>query len=137
MSDDVRMDAGSVAAANSEQPWHPLGDVQSLFAATDADASASRPGCARTCHSVKVGGVQVALFNVDGTVYAMDDRCTHGNAYLSEGELNGFEVECPMHAGLFDVRTGAVLGAPAVRPARCHQVRVDDGAVFIRITPRA
>jgi naphthalene 1,2-dioxygenase system ferredoxin subunit len=122
--------------ALDDLPWHDIGDVKSLFAPDDAESG--QDTCAtRTAASLKVEGVQVALFNVEGQVYAIDDRCTHGNAYLSEGDLDGFEIECPMHAGVFDVRTGAVLCQPATRAARCHQVRIEDGAVFIRITPRS
>jgi len=119
----------------NELPWHDIGDVKSLFTAEDGEGSQGT--CAtKTATSMKVDGVQVALFNVEGQVYAIDDRCTHGNAWLSEGELDGFEVECPMHAGVFDIRSGAVLCQPATRPTRCHAVKIEDGAVFIRITPR-
>jgi naphthalene 1,2-dioxygenase system ferredoxin subunit len=130
-------DAARDAASDADLEWHAVGDTSTLFAADDASESPADRNCARTCASVKVAGVQVALFNVDGGLYAIDDRCTHGNAFLSEGELSGFDIECPMHAGVFDVRTGAVLGPPATRAARCHAVKVEDGAVFIRITPRA
>ncbi|AIP34186.1 rieske [2Fe-2S] domain protein [Paraburkholderia xenovorans LB400] len=74
---------------------------------------------------------KLALFNVDGNVYALDDLCTHGHARLSEGEFEGHEVECPLHAGVFDVRTGRAVCAPLTRDARCHAVKVERGDVFI------
>lgn len=80
-----------------------------------------------------VGGLALALFRVDGAIHATDDLCTHGQARLSDGFLDGWLVECPLHQGLFDVRTGAPAGAPCVRPVRTYPVKVEDGAVFVAI----
>jgi len=64
-----------------------------------------------------VGGVAVALYRVEGTYYATLDQCTHGQAQLSDGYLEGFLIECPLHQGLFDVRTGEPKGPPV--PSHC------------------
>ena len=70
----------------------------------------------------------------DGNLYAIDDACTHECASLSEGDLLGFEVECPLHFSRFDLRTGAVSSLPALEPAVTYPVEVEDGAVFV-LTP--
>jgi len=74
------------------------------------------------CSGVVVDGVKIALFRVAGNVYALDDICTHGNACLSEGDMDGFEIECPLHAGAFDIRNGKALCAPLTRDTRSHPV---------------
>ncbi|MBN1967183.1 MAG: non-heme iron oxygenase ferredoxin subunit [Anaerolineae bacterium] len=78
-----------------------------------------------------VNGYYVALFNVDGTYYAIEDACTHDDGPLAEGELHGHEIECPRHGACFDLRTGEALNPPAVTPAHRFEVRVQDGAVQI------
>ena len=84
---------------------------------------------------VEVDGVPIAIFNVNGTFYAVDDTCTHAEAYLSEGELNSeaCTVECPLHGSSFDLRTGDPLSLPAVEPVRVHRVVVADGILRIAI----
>jgi 3-phenylpropionate/trans-cinnamate dioxygenase ferredoxin subunit len=74
----------------------------------------------------------IALFHTDdGELYAIDDTCTHQDASLADGWLEGCEVECPLHASRFDLRTGAVDAPPAKRPVRIHQVTVTDGIVYV------
>ena len=75
----------------------------------------------------------VALFNVDGTVYAIDDTCTHQDASLADGWLEGCTVECPLHAACFDLRTGMPSGPPAKRPVRTHRVTVEDGLIHVHV----
>src|SRR5215831_4226704 len=62
---------------------------------------------------VEVEGKKIALFNVDGSLYAIDDTCTHRGGPLSEGVLEGKQVTCPWHGATYDVTTGGVLGPPA------------------------
>src|SRR5215471_1928576 len=76
----------------------------------------------------------IAVFNVDGTLYAIDDTCTHQDASLADGWLDGCTVECPLHASCFDLRTGLPSGPPAKVPVRTHQVVVSDGMVYVRLT---
>src|SRR5262245_55233125 len=74
----------------------------------------------------------IAVFHTeDGEVFAIDDTCTHQDASLADGWLEGCEVECPLHASRFDVRTGAVDAPPAKRPVGTHRVEVLDGVVFV------
>jgi 3-phenylpropionate/trans-cinnamate dioxygenase ferredoxin subunit len=78
------------------------------------------------------GDVAIAVFNVDGEYYAIEDVCTHDGGELTGGELRGFEIECPRHGARFDVRSGAALCAPAYEPTAAFPVRIDDGIVFTR-----
>ncbi|GLY54538.1 bifunctional 3-phenylpropionate/cinnamic acid dioxygenase ferredoxin subunit [Lentzea sp. NBRC 102530] len=75
----------------------------------------------------------IALFNVDGVLYAIDDTCTHQDASLSEGWLEGCFVECPLHAASFDLRTGAPTCLPAKRPVKTYAVLVEDGVVCVDV----
>ncbi len=81
--------------------------------------------------SVRVQGsvAAIAVFNVDGELYAIDDTCTHQDASLSDGWLEGCAVECPLHAACFDLRTGMPSGLPAKTAVRTHDVVVD-GELF-------
>jgi len=62
---------------------------------------------------VDVQGKRIALFNVDGTFFALDSTCTHKGGPLTEGEISGHKVTCPWHGARFDVRTGEVVGPSA------------------------
>ncbi|MFD2093791.1 bifunctional 3-phenylpropionate/cinnamic acid dioxygenase ferredoxin subunit [Blastococcus deserti] len=77
----------------------------------------------------------VAVFHTDdGDVYAIDDTCTHQDASLADGWLEGCEVECPLHASRFDLRTGRVDAPPAKKPVRTHEVTIDGGEVYITLS---
>jgi 3-phenylpropionate/trans-cinnamate dioxygenase ferredoxin subunit len=78
-------------------------------------------------------GAPIAVFNVDGELLAIDDTCTHQDASLADGWLEGCNVECPLHAACFDLRTGMPSGPPAKMPVRTHEVVVEDGLVYVRV----
>jgi p-cumate 2,3-dioxygenase ferredoxin component len=79
-------------------------------------------------------GHAVALYRVGDTIYATDDRCTHGEASLSEeGIQTGTSVECTFHFGTFDIVTGEATGMPCQVPLKTYAVRVVDGQVVIEI----
>ncbi|MBI3597731.1 MAG: non-heme iron oxygenase ferredoxin subunit [Nitrospirae bacterium] len=82
---------------------------------------------------VEAGGKKIALFNVDGTYYAIDDTCTHRGGPLSEGELAGSEVTCPWHSAVFDVTTGKALGPPAPKGVSRYNVRVSGGNIEVEV----
>jgi 3-phenylpropionate/trans-cinnamate dioxygenase ferredoxin subunit len=84
---------------------------------------------------VRTGQGRVAVFNADGELHAIDDRCTHQEAYLSDGWLEGCLVECPLHAASFDLRTGRPTGPPATAPVRVYPVEVRDGVVYVGAEP--
>lgn len=77
------------------------------------------------------GRAPVALFDVDGRFFATDDTCTHGEASLCDGSLSGHVIECPFHAGTFDVRTGAAIGYPATEPLKSYPVHTEGDEVVI------
>ncbi|MEO8397948.1 MAG: non-heme iron oxygenase ferredoxin subunit [Chloroflexota bacterium] len=73
---------------------------------------------------VEVDDVWVVIFNVGGQFYAIEDMCSHEEYMLSEGEIDGYSLECPKHGARFDVRDGKVLAPPAVSPVKAYAVRV-------------
>ena len=75
----------------------------------------------------------VVVFHVAGRFYALDDECTHDGGPLGDGTLRGFEIVCPRHGAKFDIRDGRVLSMPAVRDTPAHEVKVEDGEVFVRL----
>lgn len=70
-------------------------------------------------------GTRIALFRIDDRFFAIEDRCSHRGARLSDGKLEGCEIECPLHGARFDVRDGAPQGPPAKASVQCYEVRVD------------
>lgn len=82
---------------------------------------------------VQAEGKSVALYLVEGQFYATDNVCTHGHALLSDGWLDGYEVECPLHGGRFDIKTGLGLCAPITEDIRSYSTRVIDGQVQIKL----
>lgn len=74
----------------------------------------------------------IAVFHTEeGKLYALDDTCTHQDASLADGWVEGCEVECPLHASKFDLRTGQVDEPPAKLPVRAHRVEVVDGVIMV------
>ena len=82
---------------------------------------------------VEVDGKKIALFNVAGAFYAIDDTCTHRGGPLSDGELHGKEVTCPWHGAVLDVTTGQVLRPPAPRGVSSYNVRVEGADIEVEI----
>ena len=81
---------------------------------------------------VEMQDVRVALFNLDGQLYAIEDVCTHDGGPLVEGEIvNGCEVECPRHGARFDIRSGRAVRFPAFEATNTFEVRVDGDDVWI------
>jgi 3-phenylpropionate/trans-cinnamate dioxygenase ferredoxin component len=80
---------------------------------------------------VEVGEDPVCLINLDGGFYALSDICTHQEASLSDGEVVGDEIECPLHGGAFDIRTGAPASLPVVVPAETYRVKVVGDVVLV------
>src|SRR5260370_39562728 len=79
----------------------------------------------------RVGDHEVAVCNVGGQFYAIDDLCTHDGGSLDQGELDEAEIECPRHGARFDVRTGGATQLPAFEPVETHAVRVEDDTVQV------
>ncbi len=82
-------------------------------------------------------GKNLALFSVGGIVFATDNICTHGNARLCDGYLEGYEIECPLHQGRFDIRTGKAMCAPLTADIKTYPIKIVDGRVFIDLSSGA
>ena len=82
---------------------------------------------------VEVSGKKIAIFNVDGKYYAIDDTCTHRGGPLSEGGLDGKEVTCPWHGAVFDVTNGEVLGPPAPKPVSRYEIQISGNDIEVKV----
>jgi naphthalene 1,2-dioxygenase system ferredoxin subunit len=80
---------------------------------------------------IDIAGKSLALYLVDGEIYATDNICTHGNARLCDGFLEGHEIECPLHQGKFDIRNGKAMCAPLTEDVRTYPVRIEGSRVFV------
>jgi 3-phenylpropionate/trans-cinnamate dioxygenase ferredoxin subunit len=81
---------------------------------------------------VDADGTQIAVFNLDGELFAIEDICTHDGGELLSGRVEGDQVVCPRHGARFCIRTGAALTAPAYEPTPKFPVRVERGVVQVR-----
>jgi naphthalene 1,2-dioxygenase ferredoxin component len=82
---------------------------------------------------VAVAGRELAVYTVAEAVYATDNTCTHGQARLCDGFLDGHEIECPLHQGKFDIRDGRPLCEPVTEPIRIYPVKIEGSRVFIEL----
>lgn len=91
----------------------------------------------RRAKRVIVDGIAIAVVRADDGIYAINDRCSHADVSLAEGEVDGCSIECWLHGSAFDLRTGAPLSPPAVTPVATYPVRVagEGDAAVIEIDP--
>ena len=82
---------------------------------------------------VEVAGRDIAIYTVGDAVYATDNICTHGQACLSDGFLDGHQIECPLHQGKFDVRDGRAICEPAEEPLRSYAIKIEGQRVWLRL----
>jgi len=75
--------------------------------------------------AVEVNGKVIALFNIEGNYYAIDDACTHAGGSLAQGVIDGNEVTCPLHGATFDIKNGKVTGEPAEEDVKGYNVLVE------------
>ena len=81
---------------------------------------------------VEINMTVVAIFNLNGEFFAIEDRCTHDDGPLAEGELvNGCQLRCPRHGARFDIRTGEALSMPAYEPTRTFAVQLNGDDIFV------
>jgi naphthalene 1,2-dioxygenase ferredoxin component len=83
---------------------------------------------------VLIGGKEIAIYDLDGTLYATDDICTHAYAKLSDGWLDKGEIECPLHAGRFDVKTGKTTAPPCTDDLKTYPVRVVGDEIQVKLS---
>jgi nitrite reductase/ring-hydroxylating ferredoxin subunit len=86
-----------------------------------------------TALKVETEGLVLAVFNLEGTFYVMDDACTHGPGSLSEGYIDGDVIECNFHQGQFDIRTGEVVAPPCMIPMKTYKTSVEGDKVVIEV----
>ena len=80
---------------------------------------------------VQSGSLFLGVYLIDGTYYAIEDRCSHDDGPLCEGDREGFEIECPRHGAHFDLRSGKALTLPATEDVDTYPVVVRDGEIFV------
>jgi nitrite reductase/ring-hydroxylating ferredoxin subunit len=104
---------------NTDNEWH------DVAAATDvADGEAKQ---------VRVAGELIAIFNLSGCFYATSDTCTHADASLCDGYIDGETIECPLHQAVFHIPTGKVLAEPARTDLRVFPIRVASGSIQVKV----
>jgi len=82
---------------------------------------------------IDVAGRDIAIYTVGDAVYATDNICTHGQARLCDGFLDGHQIECPLHQGRFDVRDGKATCEPAEEPLRSYAIKIERARVWLRV----
>jgi MocE subfamily Rieske [2Fe-2S] domain protein len=85
---------------------------------------------------VVVGGREIAIYNLGGAFYATDDICTHAYASLADGYIEGEKIECPLHGGCFEIKTGKAVTAPCTEDLKTYPVKVDNGSILVGV-PKA
>jgi len=105
--------------ALAEDKWYPIGN--------NADFNEGEPV------AVVVEQKPIAVFRLGEDLFALHDLCTHGHARLSDGFVEDDCVECPLHQGLFDIRTGAPKCAPVTEAVRAYPIRIHEGTVQIHV----
>jgi 3-phenylpropionate/trans-cinnamate dioxygenase ferredoxin subunit len=84
---------------------------------------------------IQAGSLFVGIYLIDGRYYAIEDRCSHDDGPLCEGDRDGLTVECPRHGATFDLRTGDALSLPATAGVETFPVIVRDGDILIETSP--
>lgn len=84
---------------------------------------------------VEYNKLTLAVYDTDDGVFVSDARCTHAGANLCDGYFDGMNIECPLHQGLFDARTGVAKAAPVTRPLKMYECRIRNGDVQIKLLP--
>src|SRR5512138_653901 len=82
---------------------------------------------------IQVEGAFIAIFNLDGQYYAIEDVCSHDDGPVAEGDLEGYEIVCPRHGARFDIRDGRVLSFPAITPIRSFPVKIEGNDILIEM----
>jgi MocE subfamily Rieske [2Fe-2S] domain protein len=82
---------------------------------------------------VVVGGREIAIYHLGGQFYATDDICTHAYASLADGYVEGDRIECPLHGGCFEIKTGKAVTAPCTEDLKTYPVKVDGGSIQVGV----
>ena len=120
------MGHGSDGRGGQARTWNVLKRVSSWIDVVTEDELP--PG---DVHVVDLEGIEVAVFNIAGQYFAIEDVCTHDGSEISTGCLYDHVIECPRHGARFDVRTGEVLEPPAYEPIQIFKVRIENGMIQV------
>lgn len=85
--------------------------------------------------AVNVGDIEIALININGVIYALNNICTHEYACMSDGSVEGEIIECPLHQAQFHIPTGKVLSSPATIDLQTYATKVEGSDVYVRVEP--
>jgi nitrite reductase/ring-hydroxylating ferredoxin subunit len=119
----------SLGAPEERMEWAtPFGNSRVSDWVRVADVSEAPTGASKV---VYLQGEQVALFNIEGEVYAVGNRCPHSNGPLAEGEVEGTTVTCPWHGSRFDLITCEPLSGPANKPLTKYRVKIENASIFL------
>ena len=103
----------------SERKWHRV--------AAKSDVAKEEP------IRVQVGDEDIAIYNVDGKIHATSNICTHAFASMVDGFQEGDEIECPLHEGRFNIKTGEALCAPVSEDLKVFKVKLEDEDIFVMV----
>jgi nitrite reductase/ring-hydroxylating ferredoxin subunit len=101
-----------------ESEWHDVATVSEI-----AEGEAKQ---------VEAAGELIAIFNIGGCLHATSDTCTHEEASLCDGYVDGDTIECPLHQAVFHIPTGKVLSEPATKDLRVFPIRIENGTVQVQ-----
>jgi nitrite reductase/ring-hydroxylating ferredoxin subunit len=121
--------AGTSPAMTAECPEQNMTELTKICSISDVSEGSVK--------NFEVGTNVIAVYNVGGTFYATDNECTHGAASLAEGILEGDVIECALHFGAFNVKTGEAVQPPCFTPLRTYKVAVEDGQVMVNLDQTA
>jgi len=96
------------------------------------DVAAAGDATEDTPLAVKIGDREVGIYALGGSYYALEDVCPHAYALLSQGFVDGEEIECPLHGAKFNIRTGKCTKEPADRDLATYEVRLEGGRLFVK-----
>ena len=117
---------GDGESSSSPEPYNqPMSDF--IKAATLSDVPPGFPV------PVTVGGKKLALYNVDGEIYATAEHCTHAEYSLCDGDIEGCTIVCPLHYASFDIKTGAVIDPPACDDLKTYETKVEGDDIFVAV----
>jgi len=114
----------------SHEPKSNVTGVQTVGFIKVASTNDLKPG---EMKGIEVQGKEICLTNVNGSFYAIGNRCTHAGCMLTDGTLNGSNIKCSCHFSVFNVQTGAIVKGPAAEPEPSYQVKLENDQVLINV----
>lgn len=95
------------------------------------NASATEDNPENDVIGIDIGGKSIALYRIEIEIFATDNLCTHGNARLCDGFLEGHKIECALHQGKFDIRNGKAMCGPLTEDVKTYPTKIEGNRVFV------